>query len=854
MQLFHFSTGFMTRILLFTSLLFSACLVKAQKLLSPKEFLGYELGDRFTRHHRVMDYFRHVAEVIPNVELREYGETYEHRPLVFAVVTSPDNFKNLELIRTNNLKRTGFLEGAPSGDKKAIVWLSYNVHGNEASSLEASMLTLYELASTANPKTQEWLKNTVVILDPCINPDGRDRYANFYNQYFNDPLNADYDAKEHHESWPGGRSNHYLFDLNRDWAWATQKETQHRLKIYNEWMPHVHVDFHEQSYNSPYYFAPAAEPYHEVISSWQREFQTTIGKNNAKHFDERGWLYFTKEFFDLYYPSYGDTYPMYSGAVGMTYEQGGGGSGGLSITTKEGDPLTLKDRLTHHHVSGLATIEITAQNATRVVDEFEKYFKQNLNNPASPYKTYIIKADNNPDKIKQLTEWMDLQSIRYGHAAVGKSMRGFDYRNQTIRNFDLTTDDLIVNIYQPKSRFITTVFEPQSKLADSVTYDITAWNLIYAYNFNAYAANERINVGSSYQGDLKKTDISHGKPYAYIFKYQSLKDVGFMARLMKHGIKVRVAEKPFSLNGENFESGSLIITRRNNESSDHFDEIVQRHAKEMERKVFTSATGFVSKGKDVGAEDVKYLKPPKIAMLFGEETSSLSSGEVWHFFEQQIQYPITQVGTNYFDDVELSKYTVLVVPEGSYKMFDEAALDRISSWVNKGGKLIVIGNALNKFVEKKGFALKNYVTEAEKNEAEKKERQAKEKELLTRYEDAERKEISNVISGAIYKITLDTSHPLAFGIGNIYFSLKTNELRFAYLEKGWNVGVIKGTAKPVQGFAGSHINKKMDNSLVFGVEEKGDGQVVYLVDNPLFRSFWESGKMIFSNAIFMVGQ
>jgi hypothetical protein len=839
---------------LFALFIFAVSIVNAQKLHSPNEFLGYELGDRFTQHYRVIEYFRHVAEVMPHVELKQYGETYEHRPLVYAVVTSPENFKDLEQIRINNLKRTGLIEGSPTGDKKAIVWLSYNVHGNEASSLEASMLTLFELANPENPKTQAWLKNTIVILDPCINPDGRDRYANFYNQYFNVPVNEDHDAKEHHEPWPGGRANHYLFDLNRDWAWGTQKETQHRLKIYNEWMPHVHVDFHEQGYNSPYYFAPAAEPYHEVISPWQREFQITIGKNNAKYFDENGWLYFTKEFFDLYYPSYGDTYPTYNGAIGMTYEQGGGGAGGLSITTKEDDPLTLKDRLTHHHTSGLSTIEITSQHVSRVVSEFEKYFKENLTSPASPYKSYIIKADNNADKINKFTQWMDLHEIKYGHAASGKSLRGFDYQAQTSVNFNLTTDDLVVNIFQPKSRFITTVLEPYSKLIDSVTYDITAWNLMYSYNFKAYAVSERININKNFQLKSPARKMPDDRPYAYIFKYQNVKDVAFMAALMKRGIKVRAAEKSFLLNGENFEPGSLIITRRNNERVNDFDKSVRDLANELERKIYTSTTGFANKGKDVGAEDVNYLKPPKVAVLFGEQTSSLSAGEVWHFFEQQIQYPITQIGTDYFDAVDLSKYTVLVVPSGSYKIMNEEELTRINAWVNKGGKLIIIENGLNAFAERKEFGLKSYGTETEKKEVERREKLAKEKELLIRYEDAERKEISNVISGAIYKITLDSSHPLAFGMGNSYYSLKTNELRFAFLEKGWNVGVIKGKAKPVQGFAGNHINKKMDNSLVFGVEEKGEGNVVYLVDNPLFRSFWESGKMIFSNAVFMVGQ
>src|ERR1041385_5540270 len=205
-------------------------------LQSPASFLGYELGDRFTRHHRVVEYFKHVAEAMPSqVRVQQYGETYEHRPLIYAIVASADNFKNLEQIRQDNLKRAGLMEGTPA-TKIAIVWLSYNVHGNEANSMEASMKTIYELVNPENVKTKEWLKNTVVIMDPCINPDGRDRYANFYNQYGNSPANSDPQTREHREPWPGGRTNHYMFDLNRDGAWETQIESQSRIKIYNQWM------------------------------------------------------------------------------------------------------------------------------------------------------------------------------------------------------------------------------------------------------------------------------------------------------------------------------------------------------------------------------------------------------------------------------------------------------------------------------------------------------------------------------------------------------------------------------------------------------------------------------------------
>ena len=826
--------------------------LQAQKLLSPKEFLGYELGDRFTRHHRVVEYYKHVADALPNVEFYQYGETYEHRPLIYVVITSPENFQNLEQIRLNNLRKVGMTDGSPSADKKAIVWLSYNVHGNEANSTEASMQTLYELSDPQNKKTQEWLKNTVVILDPCLNPDGRDRYTNFYNQYGNVPPNGDEDSHEHNEPWPRGRSNHYMFDLNRDWAWGTQTETQARLKVYNQWMPHVHVDFHEQGHNHPYFFAPAAEPFHEIISTWQREFQLMIGKNNAKYFDEQGWLYFTKEVFDLYYPSYGDTYPTYSGAIGMTYEQGG--QTGITVTTREGDPLTLKDRLTHHHTTGLSTVEITALNYTRVVDEFEKYFRDNLNNPAAPYKTYVIKASNHPDKLEQITKWLDTHSIKYGHPAAGKAARGFDYQTQSTGNVSVSTDDIIFNIYQPKSRFITAVFEPQSKLPDSLTYDITAWNLMYANNLKAYALPERINIGKAYEAKPVDNNTIASKPYAYIFNYQGVKDVAFLATLIQRGIKVRSALLPFKSNGQSFDRGALIITRRNNEKVNDFDNTIQSIAKEPGRKIYTSPTGFVESGKDFGSSSVNYVKAPNVALLFGEETSSLSVGEIWYFFEQHLHYPITTLGTDYIKYVPLSKYDVLIIPEGYYSSIDEKFLEKISGWVAAGGKLIVVGSGLNSFADKKGFSLKPYTSDDEKEKAEKKQKELNEQQVLIRYEDAERKEISNFIGGAIYKVTLDNSHPLAFGLSNTYYSLKTNELRFGYLDGGWNVGVLKGEQKPVQGFAGKNANEKLANSLVFGVERKGKGNIVYLVDNPMFRCFWEDGKMLLSNAVFLVGQ
>jgi hypothetical protein len=831
----------MNRIFTVLLLLVGSVSFAQQQLKSPSEFLGYELGDRFTRHHAVVDYFKYVDNTLSNVQVIQYGETYEKRPLVVAIIASPENFAQLEQIRQDNLKRTGMMSGQPS-TKVGIVWLSYNVHGNEANSTETSMKTLFELVNPLNTKSSAWLKNTVVIIDPCINPDGRDRFANFFNQYGNRQPNSDPQAREHREPWPGGRPNHYLFDLNRDWAWLTQTESQGRIKLYNQWMPHVHVDFHEQGINQPYFFAPAAEPMHEVITPWQKQLQQMIGKNNAKYFDEQGWLYFTGERFDIYYPSYGDSYPTYNGAIGMTYEQGGIGAG-VSVTTQEGDPMTLKDRIAHHYTTGMATVETASVNSTKMVDEFEKYFKEN-GSMKVPYKTYVLKGDNNRDKLKNITQWMDAHAIKFGVAGSSKPLKGFDYQTQTQATFTLSAEDIVVNIDQPKGRFITTVFEPQSKLNDSLTYDVTAWNLIYGSGLKAYALAEKIDFAKPYQASTA-TISGIETPYTYICRYQSLADAQFLAALLMKGIAVRAAVKPFTLAGQSYEQGTLLITKRNNEDIVDFNKTVRELAVMFDRNIVGATTGLTDSGPNVGSSDIAYLKIPKIALLGGDQTSSQSHGQVWHYLEQTLNYPVSVIGTDYFKSVDLDKYNVLIIPDGGYRLFDEETLGNLARWVSSGGRLILLERANNAFANKSGFVLKPF--DAGKKEDDKK----VDNTALVAFADAERKSLSSSLFGAIYKVTIDKTHPLGFGLSSTYYTLKTNELHYSYLKDAWNVGTLRGKVKPVLGFSGKKINDELANSLLFGVEDKGQGQIIYMADNPLFRCFWEDGKLLFANALFM---
>ncbi len=831
---------------------FSIVLVSQTK--SPDAFLEYRLGERFTKHHQVVDYFKHVAQMNNNVKLIQYGKTYENRPLYLAIITSPDNFSNLEKLRTNHLKTAGILDGQPTTDIP-ITWLSYNVHGNEAVSTEAAMKTIFELVNTNNLETKKWLENTIVIIDPCINPDGRDRYVNWYTQNGNLPYTTNPDAKEHHEPWPGGRANHYLFDLNRDWAWATQIESQSRIAIYNNWMPNIHVDFHEQGVDAPYYFAPAAEPYHEVISKFQREFQVTIGKNHAKYFDKNGWLYFTKEFFDLLYPSYGDTYPTYNGAIGMTYEQGGSGRAGLGIKTEIGDVLTLKDRIAHHFTTSLSTIEIASIHANKLKGEFASYFKNAKQKPKGKYKSYVIKNSTSNDKLNTLKQFLDLHKIQYGNSNVTTRIKGFSYETNAIKTIQLSKKDLVINTNQSKSNLIKALFEPQTKISDSLTYDITAWALPYSRGLDAYALTTTVAT-------LKDTLTLKGKitgvekPYAYLSKWTSTTDVAFLGYLLKHKVKVRFSKKPFTIDGKDYKAGTLVIARRGNERlGDNFDKIVKDAVQKFTRNIAAVASGMVSKGNDFGSSTVAYMKAPKVAVLSGSGVSSLSFGEIWHFFEQQIHYPLTVLDTDYFSTVKLEKYNVLILPNGWYtKTLNKEKLSKIKKWVQNGGRLIAIDRALGVFAESKEFELSKFKDDDEKKEKKKEEKATKEKLELEAYDNLERKSISNLITGSVFKATLDNTHPLGFGYTKQYYTLRLNNKHYTYLKNGLNVSVIKNKSDLISGFAGANALKNIDKSLVFGVEQKGSGAVIYLADNPLFRSFWENGKLILSNAVFMVGQ
>ena len=819
----------------------------SQPIKSPDEFLKYSLGSQFTFHHKAVEYFRYVASASPQAEYREYGTSYEGRPLGVCFISSANNLADLEEYRKNNLIKTGLLEGNFTGKQIPFIWLSYNVHGNEAAGMEAAMKTLYTLVTGSIKGVSDWLDNCIIVIDPCQNPDGRDLYTNRYRNSQNFKANPDPNSWEHNQEWPGSRTNHYMFDLNRDWVWQTQLETVQKILFYNQFMPHVHADFHEMGAESTFFFAPGADPWHEVITPWQHEFHKLMGKGNAAIFDENLKLYFTKESYDLFSPSFGDTWPLFNGAMGFTYEQGGSGYSGLAYKRESGDTLTLAQRIDGHYLASISTIKVACENRDKLIQEFNDFFAVNLVKPASPYKSVIIKGSNNKSDLQDLFLILERNQIKYSYAGnTGKKFKGFDYSANAEGDVTIEKGDFLISAFQPQSRLVQVLFEPDSKASDSLSYDITAWALPYICNIKAYAVKEQVkSLDENIESEKITNVINSTKPYGYIINYSGFSEMKFIAALILKNFKARYAVKPFTVNGTEYKRGSFIIARGDNKQLENkFDRIITDEANRFQIKLTAVTSGLVEKGKDLGSGYSPLMNRGKIAVLCGEGTSSGQVGEIRYFFERELEYPLSLVNTDNIENIDLTEYDILILTSGNYSKLK----DTIISFAKQGGRVVAIENAISLFAGEKSTGLFKAVElrNTEQKAAEKKER-SDDTTFLRKYEDERRYTLSERSAGSIYKVNLDDTHPYAFGLGKEWYILKRTS-PYPFLKEGSNIGYIL-EKEPVSGFAGYKFMQKIKNTLVIGTERIGSGEVVYITDDPYFRAFWKSGRILLGNIV-----
>lgn len=827
--------------------------VFSQKIQSPEEFLGYKAGERFTYHHRMLAYFQHVAETSPNVQFIEYGKSVEGRPLIAVAISSAENLSNLDALKQTNLQKTGIMEGDAAGQQLPIVWMSYNIHGNEASGAEAAILTLYHLTGSPSDEVSEWLENMIIVLDPCLNPDGREKYAVWFHQVVGTNPNPRRESWEHNEPWPGSRVNHYLFDLNRDWAWQTQAETRQRLAFYYQWMPHVHIDFHEMGYNSPYFFGPGAKPYHEAMTAWQSEFQKKMGEGLSRVFDRNHALYFTSESFDLFSPAFGDTWPTFNGALGFTYEQGGGSRAGLAVITETGDTLSFEKRVDNHYAASIGTLQTAFENRERILKEFNAYFRDGATRFAGDYKSYIIRSESGRDNIRELLSLLDRNNIRYYYPARPDTrVTGFDYATRKDITFTLQKKDIVVPVRQPQSHFVKVLFEPEAAFHDTVSYDLTAWSLPYIYGLQAVATKSETAVHPNSRPEISFTPSPRPTepPYAYLVEWEDFNSVKFLSALLEKKFTVRYAEKGFEMGKRKYPKGTLVIVRGENGGKGvEFDSLLFGLAEEAMVLLHNTPTGRSDSGKDLGSSAFVYIRPLNIAILKGNGIAGNSVGELWFYFDQEISYPVSLIDVEQVPAADLSAYDLVIMPSGSYQT---QATSKLMAFARNGGRLIAMERALQSFEKDSSLVFGKTVTAFREQQKKKLMTPPKDPDsLLIRLEDRRKQFADNIVASSIFRLSFDDSHPASFGLGKDSYIMRRNSSLYPYLPSGTlNIAYFDKNSH-MTGFVGERIKKEVDQKLSIGQEPVGRGNIIYVSDSPVYRAFWHTGKILLGNLVFL---
>ena len=797
-------------------------------ILSPEEFLGYEIGFQHTRHDQIVSYLTYLSNVSDKADLIKYGKTHEGRNLVILTISSKNNLNRLGEIQKEHLKNT--IPGVTvtsNEDLPIIINLGYGVHGNEPSSSEAALLTAYTLVSSKNKKIEKFRQNSVVFIDPTINPDGRDRHTQWANQNKSINLVADEYDSEHNEAWPKGRTNHYWFDLNRDWLLAVNPESRGKLKWFHTWYPNVVTDFHEMGTNSNYFFEPMktnasvrplipAENYN-VLSPKFAEYY-------VKALDSIGSFYYTKESFDETYPGYGSSYPDVQGGLAILFEQAS--SRGHLQETNYGT-ISFGFTIRNQYLSSLATVEAAVDNKKMLRDYQKRFFDSSL----KEFKDEKVKAYEFGDLYDQNRTKAFIDKLLIHKVKVYKSK-----------------DKYVVPVNQRQSRMVKNFFETYDKYVDSVFYDASAWSMSNFYNMKSkklksFTAESEVLSTK----DLVKNVKVNKSNYSYILDWDDYNSVATLNYLQKNNLITYSAFKPFSVKVnetksiKNFNYGSILIpVSKQKISSEKLYEIIKTAQEKFNVPIFNSESGFSIKGIDLGSNNFRINKPVKVALLVGEGVNSYEAGEVWHLLDTRIGMPLSKIRLNQFSRVSLDKYTTMIMVSGSYNQLNKNDIEKINDWVEKGNTLITIAKgsswAINKKLVKESlleptkdsiFSRKNYVNAGENIGRER-------------------------IGGAILSVDLDLTHPLAFGYRDSSIPVYKNNNVFINKTKDHYSSVGVYSKDPhIDGYISEkNIKNNFKNTASLIVSKLGSGRVIIFADNPNFRGSWYGTNKLFLNAIF----
>jgi len=853
-----------------------------------EEVTGHNPGERVTWHADAIRYFDTLAEAHPDrIQVHRYAETWEGRDLIYAVITSAENMARIDEIKDGMqlLRNAGNISGQAADtiiqSQPAVTWLSYGVHGNEISSTDAAMLTAYHLLAAENDdRVSEILENTVVIIDPMQNPDGRDRFIHHFEQAEGLMPDSDRISAEHNEPWPGGRTNHYLFDMNRDWFIMSQPETQGRVAAVQEWYPVAFVDAHEMGGDSTYYFAPDAIPFNPHLAADQRESQELFGRTNARWFNHFGIDYFTAEVYDAFYPGYGSSWPAYFGSVAMTYEQAS--ARGLVFRKYHGGEMTYASTVRNHFVTSLGSAETVATNREKLLQDFYDYQVSAIAEGTSgDIRSYVLPTQNDQAGANKLAGLLVQQGVEIDVATEAFRACGNSYQ----------AGSYVINLAQPAKRLIRTLMDTdvpmdatfmaeqerrRTKDMGDQIYDVTAWSLPLMMNVRADGCNRAVSVASRpASGELVHPGTVSGgdASVAYLVPWGEATAVRFLANSLRAGLDVKSTDRAFTHAGRRYPSGTLIIDVADNDDTLHG--LVRALAERTGANVVSVDDGWVTDGPHFGSEHVVVHRPPKVAMAWDTPTWGNSAGNTRYVIERVFDYPVTAIRTNRLATSDLDRYQVLILPStgrGDYaSILGEAGVENLRQWVERGGVLIGLGTA-NRFLADPNVDLisirrENAVREggddsdssgAQGGDDDEKVEPTVDGKYLTSADEYEStiepdSESPDTQDGIIARADVDPDHWLGAGVAetiNVVYG-GTDIYTPIKLDAGMNVARYQSADSLLaSGYMWEENRKQLAFKPFAAVQNLGSGFVIAFTVDPNVRAYQTGLNVIFMNAIF----
>ncbi|MGB0495654.1 MAG: M14 family metallopeptidase [Kangiellaceae bacterium] len=797
----------------------------------PHSVLNYNVGEWHARPEQIERYFYQLAEKSDRVKIEVYAYSHEQRPLFLAYFSSPENIRNLENIRAEHLKMSR------DENRPAVTWMGYSVHGNEASGSNASMLLAYKLAASNDKETLQQLNDQIIIIDPMLNPDGLARFAHWVNMYKSKNPNSDPNTLEHNEAWPQGRTNHYWFDLNRDWLLLQHPESQGRIKMFHHWKPNVLTDFHEMGTNSTYFFQPGVPSRQNPLTS-KLNFDLTakIATYHAKALDELGSLYYSKENFDDFYYGKGSTYPDINGSIGILFEQA---SARGHIQESNHGLLTFPFAIKNHLATSLSTLKAVQENKKQLLNYQRDFFKKSkLNAKAKKIRAYVYTSQDKY-RLEEFNRILKMHKIETYPLEKNIEVGGKHYRSENA---------YIVPQQQNQSSLITAIFEMRTKFKDNTFYDVSSWTMPLAFDLDfssltrsdfdldLYSPNKEKTNGKIFFEEPKKNVVAISLPWS------NFATANFLSYCLQNNISVRSVTKPSKFKGEkklvNLSNGDLLVSLdKQSLSREKLYPLLLIKLQELNIQPEMIVSGLAVSGNDIGSPSIPQLNEIKPVMVVGDKVNRYQAGEVWHLLDQRLSQPLSMMTFDHLIKNHLDKYTHIILVDGNYPQ-DKKQIEKLKKWVQRGGVLVSQSRA-TKWIAKQGWTSSE---EAELNI---------EQDTHQAYSQLSDHHSRHYIGGAIAQLNIDLSHPLSFGLDNSELAVFKRS-QFSLTEPNEAFSSIARFDKNalLAGYMSKENQKNLSGKTSIVVQGIGKGKIIGFSDDMNFRGFWLGTSRVFVNALY----